>query len=125
MFFELMNEFQIQWERKKSFFHGTIGLLPMDSIHKIDGMSDSPLVTLVGERELKLEFPTLESKKEFYSCFPLLKEGIEVAQLNSRVCLTNICIHRFHRQNTLLIEYLFYRDCGFVKGLHPLDHEHI
>lgn len=33
-------------------------------------------VTLVGNRELKLEFNTEEEKNEFYECFPLLSENI-------------------------------------------------
>lgn len=70
-------------------FHGSIGFLSMDSIKKIEGASDAPIVTLVGERyvlsgllmgsDLKLEFPSMEAKNEFYTCFPLLKEGIEIA----------------------------------------------
>lgn len=30
-------------------------------------------------RNLTLEFPSMEAKNEFYTCFPLLVEGIEVA----------------------------------------------
>ena len=68
---------QIQWQRKKSLFHGKIGLLQMADIKKIASDPSGPIVTLSGPRELTLEFPTEDAKKEFYDCFPLIVDGIE------------------------------------------------
>ena len=68
---------QIQWQRKKSLFHGKIGLLQMADIKKIASDPSGPIVTLSGPRELTLEFPTDDAKNEFYDCFPLIVDGIE------------------------------------------------
>ena len=68
---------QIQWQRKKSLFHGKIGLLQMAEIKKIANDPSGRVVTLSGPRELSLEFPTDDAKNEFYDCFPLIVDGIE------------------------------------------------
>lgn len=51
----------------------------MNEITKIENTADAPIVTLHGKRALKLEFPSMVEKDEFYECFPLIVEGIEKA----------------------------------------------